>query len=181
MNNIQSLRLLGMVILFFLGSCASERHGQFHALTTKAPSPHRYQQQWDIEWGASRSKKTFKLLAVTEGNTFILMNALGQRLATYENQSPTINYYQVMDHPALAFAAEIYQCAELYQANTQGHIEMLGAKWRLAPQESKSQLLFSGILRATIEKPWPLGSEDEFRCTFVRQSLTLNIISQRLN
>lgn len=174
-----SLKLIAslLVLLNLMSGCASEKRAQFPALVPNYQVVRSDQQQWQIQ----RGKQVFTLLAVSENSTLVLMNTLGQRLATFEKHASRISYQQLIGHPVLANAQELGQCWELgFKAKALQDVK-LAPKWQLTSLGQDSQLLFSGILRATITQAAETNSEAEFRCHFVRDALFISVSSQRID
>lgn len=168
--------ILGLSAL--LNACGTYKTRHFPALIEPSSmEDYRFQQQWAFEFTEPTSSQDYVLIGATDKHTLVVLNTLGQRLATFELGEHRVGYEQVASHPALQYAEEISQCWQLSYPRAQTAVTK-EPKWSVQHSGLQSWLYFSGILRASIELNSQFPNAGDFRCDFDQKRLKIRVSSE---
>lgn len=169
MDSKKLLPVLVFVSSLLLGACSilGDNTGSkdFKLLVTSTDTQQRIaRQQWQVQQG----DKQYSLEVVVERNAndwrWIMLNNLGQRLATVETRQGQVHIERLQSHPANQLLPALLQALQ-FSYWPLADLQAADPQWVFAAGDGRREASFSGILRASIEyrqpadgtNPW-LGS-----------------------
>lgn len=180
-----SCRLALTLTLLLLGACSllGQSGREFALLTThSSPQPRIAQQQWQLQQGDSRYALEVVAELYPDRWQLILLNNLGQRLATVTAEAGVVHTRRDQSHPAMALLPALVQAWQFsYWPLTD--LQAADSRWLFSEAGGHREVRFSGILRAAIAyqstssgaNPWQGSLRYETR------EFHLHIHSQLLN
>jgi hypothetical protein len=152
-NPVLMVRLFLVIALLALGACSTLNRSDFTLLTATSDQQVRVaQQQWHVQQGT----KDYSVDVIVERHAahwrWIMLNQLGQRLATVESNSSGVTIERHHSHPANQLLPELLQAWQFsYWPLTD--LQEANPRWLFVDRGGRREASFSGILRATIEYP----------------------------
>lgn len=140
------------------------------------------QQQWQVQQG----NQHYVLDVIVERSAghwrWIMLNNLGQRLATAEAKRGQVRIEQQQSHPVNRLLPTLLQAWQ-FSYWPLADLQSADPHWLFADSTNRREVRFSGILRATIEYPpvMPGISPWQGSLTYDARPLRLLIHSQSLN
>lgn len=153
-------RLYLLFTLLALGGCSTFSSKDFTLLTTTSDQQVRVaQQHWQVQHGS----KAYAVEVIVERSAtqwrWIMLNPLGQRLATVESTGHQIKIERHHSHPANQWLPELLQAWQ-FSYWPLADLQAANPHWLFVDQEGRREAHFSGILRATIEhQPTPAQAD----------------------
>ncbi|HEY8940850.1 MAG TPA: DUF3261 domain-containing protein [Cellvibrio sp.] len=179
-------RVLLLVIFFALGGCSlfnsnNLKSKDFTLLVASSdPQVRVAQQQWQVQQGADN----YALEVVVERGPhywrWIMLNNLGQRLATAEAVNGTVRVERLQSHPANHVLPALIQAWQLgyWPLND---LQAANPRWDFVDGNGGREARFSGILRASIEYQSTTANPWQGSLSYNTRELRLLIHSQPLN
>jgi hypothetical protein len=176
-------RLLVLIAFLALGACSTLKRSDFTLLTTSSDQQMRVAQQ---QWLLHQGEKNYSLEVIVERSAnhwhWIMLNQLGQRVATVESKGGQVQVERHQSHPANQLLPELLQAWQ-FSYWPLADLQTADPRWLFIERDGRREASFSGILRASIEyqqitdraNPWQ-GS-----LGYSTREFTLLIHSQPLN
>lgn len=142
-----------LIALWALGACAAIKRSDFTLLTSSSdPQVRVAQQQWLVHQG----EKNYSLAVIVERSAnhwrWIMLNQLGQRLATVESTGGQVQIERLQSHPVNQLLPELLQAWQ-FSYWPLADLQSVDPRWLFTERTGRREASFSGILRATIEYP----------------------------
>ncbi len=144
--------LLLTLIVVGLSACSflPARHFPLSSVTSETQT-RVAQQQWQLHY----NKELYSLQVIVERTPahwqWIMLNNLGQRLATATVTDTRINIEHHQSHPANSLTPELLEAVQFSYWSLQDLQNIDGANWKFQERIGHRDIYFSGILRATVD------------------------------
>ncbi len=157
MTRARVLRLLFVVLVaVFFNACSffparhfPARHFPLSSVSVEAQNVVA-QQQWQLSY----EKKLYSLQVIIERTPidwqWIMLNNLGQRLATARVIGTELNIQYQQSHPANALVAELLEAVEFSYWPIRDLQNSAKSGWTFTESKMRRDIYFSGILRASV-------------------------------
>ncbi|WP_236986313.1 DUF3261 domain-containing protein [Marinagarivorans cellulosilyticus] len=150
---------LMLLLVSALGCSVFQTPALLPAITPQV-CPAASQQQWMVSW---RGQQTRMMVIAhceqtPEGGRWqwLLLNQLGQRIATAYNNGGQVNIDYSVPHPVKALVPKLVEAWQFIQFDIATLEAQSAQGWSFVERGGKRQIRFSGILRAEIS--YPVGS-----------------------
>ncbi len=154
------LYLLSIVIGLSACSIFPSKHFPLSSATSETQTQVA-QQQWQLSY----DKEQYSLQVVVERTPthwqWIMLNNLGQRLATATVTGSEIKIEQQQSHPANVLIPELLEAVQFSYWSLSDLQKMDGLNWSFQEHAGHRDIYFSGILRAAIDYSAESGNKTE--------------------
>ncbi len=142
-----------LMVLLALGACSTMSRSDFSLLATSSDAQLRIAQQ---QWQITRGTDSYAVEVIVERSAtqwrWIMLNQLGQRLATVASDGGEISIERHTSHPANRLLLQLLDAWQ-FSYWPLADLQAANSRWVFVEQGGRREVSFSGILRATIEYP----------------------------
>ncbi|MES2673041.1 MAG: DUF3261 domain-containing protein [Pseudomonadota bacterium] len=146
---LQSLRLIVLAVALSACSFVTMKNFPLSSMTSETQTA-AAQQQWRLSY----NDEQYLLQVIVERKSthwqWIMLNNLGQRLATATVTGSVINIEQQQSHPANTLIPDLLEAVQFSYWSLEDLQKIASAEWRIAERAGHRDIYFSGILHATV-------------------------------